>query len=661
MSYSQSPYEFYDNTILCVRANYLFEEACIITYDAYKKLTQRGSLNLIRKARGKYNYALVEFESMRPDIKEKVMEICPPTETKKATLEKYIKPDTKAIKFFSSFRKESGQPLSENLQKKYATNAILLNALQEMYGDTYGRSIALNLRTSLFWQNLSDALNELPVDKWDHNLPGTPRALKDAMRSYKKGSYESLIPKSVGNANTQKIKGEIADFLLGMYCQPNKPTVTHVHLKYNEVRESRNWPTITEQAISFFLKKPANERIWVLARHGKGKWENKFGYKISRDRSNWFPNAIWAIDGSKLDWIFIDDNKMVAKLKINILLDVYSEKILGYSISEKEEIRDHFKAIKMAVNNTSSRPYLLLYDNQSGHKSKRMQQLYTDIVAQEGGTHYPNKAYSHSNPMEQVFSRLQKHLLNQVWFSDKQSIKSKSDDSHANMDFIVENKHKLFTKDKCIALFDVMVQEWNQSAHPNKECSRDDVYEESMTMQEPITLEDKLTMFWLEETKPITYRAHGIQVTINGEKKLFEVYDKDDCVDSDFRRKYIGEKFIVRYDPDEPDGFIQLLLVQDNGQKAHVANAQPKHVHEQVPALMKEGAKAYFMKDYEVKEKELQADLEEIERVRNSTGISPDDLIEETELMLKYGGKIPKEDRSRAETAVSELSALYKI
>lgn len=644
-------FEYYNGT-MAVHASWLYQEAGLITYDNYKKLVIRGWLNVLRRA-CRNTPALIEFDSMRPDIKEAVIEIAgdPRKSVTKNLLADLITPDHSAIRFYAEYRKPSGEPLAMDIQKKYATNAILFNAISTMIENKCAKSRAMGQSKTKMWQVISEAVNTL--EGYTHTLPGNHRRLKAAYEKYKTGGYESIIHKGQGNDNSAKIVGEVGEWLLANYCLPNKPMVPAIMEKYNTIREEKQWPALTESAVLLWLDKPAQKRIWTLSRHGKDTWTAKFGYSMKRDRSNWFPNAYWAIDGSKLDWIHYEDTSlgMAAKLKINPLFDVYSEKIIGYSFSETESHIDHFNALKMAVSTTNARPYLLTYDNQSGHKSQRMQELYTALVSHDGGTHYPHKAYQKSNPVEQILGRLQKQVLNQLWFSDKQTIKARSLDNVPNMEFVKKNAHNLYTREQLIQWWEASVKKWNEAEHPKfKGQSRNEVYEHEAPMSAEMDLMEMLQVFWINETQAITYKREGLQMKLAGEIYQYEVYDQDNNIDTEFRRKYIGEKFIVRYDPDLMNQGVQLWLNTPTG-KTFIATAQPKRAHESIPVLMKEGANEIRIRDFLTTENEYARDLAELQRIQSNTGITPEKLIEEQELMIKMGGDIPKDDRSEVEAA----------
>lgn len=644
-------YQYFQNT-LCVESSFLINELGIPLY-TYQSYCKRGSLTLVRRG-GNGRTALVEFESMREDLKQKIAEIKDPKESATVSiLEKYLEKDYAAAEYFISFRKTNGKALDPDKQKEYTTNAIILNAIDTIAISKKSNMNHLTGNKRRLWENISNAVNMLPSDKYPHSLPGNYRSLERSYKRYKKDSYSSLVHGGIGNDNKTKITGAIADFILATYCLPNKPMIPTVLALYDDHRKENGWPTLSESAIQMYLDKPEVKRIWFLARHGKEEYKKVFGHKLSRDRSQWFPNAYWAIDGSKLDWIHYQDNDlgMAAKLKMNPLFDVYSEVILGSSYSETENHVDHFTAIKAAVNFSGKRPFKLTYDNQSGHKSKRMQELYNNIVAKHGGVHNPTKAYEKSNPVEQIFNRFQQQVISLFWFSDKQSIKSRDLNNVPNMDFVKQYAHKLLDKEQLLKAWDLAVKQWNNAPHPTVEGkTRLEVYNGSAPHIEEFDMLDMISTFWVEESKLITYKADGLHMRVAHKEYIFEVLDENDKIDLEFRRLNIGKKFIVRYDPETMDQYVQLLEVTADGQKVIVSHAQPKRKHQEIPVLMKEGDKELWFQDFSVRDEELERDLKEIEALRQRTGITPDKLIDDQELLIKMGGDLPKDVRGENES-----------
>lgn len=639
-----------------LKSRYKSDPSTFITKSLYDKYKRLGRIITLTTG-GNGREALVEWQSLRADIKHKVIQCVgydPVAKTKNKKFTEYILKDADPFMFFKEYRKSNGDPLLDKQINKWTAQARVFNGITRLIESRSKTKKAFGESERVLWRNIAKAVHELDTKDYPHGLGKNPVRLEAKYKKYiNEGGCVTLLHKGLENDNTLKIKGEMADWLLVMYSQPNKMTIPAILNKYNKVKDENNWPTITRRAYNDFLNKPENRRIWFLGRHGKKEWEKEYGYHTKRDKGNWFPNAWWAIDGSKLDWIHFYDNalKMAAKLKINPVVDVFSERIIGWSYSETENITDHFSAMKMAANNSQVRPYLISYDNQSGHKSPKMQELYTNLVAKSKGTHYPHKAYRSSNPIEQLFGRLQQQVVNQMWFSDKQSITAKNIDSRPNIEFINANKDRLMTKEQLVKAWEVCVHLWNSSKHPTfTELTRNEVYEMEAPMKEELGFLDMVELFWINETKPKKYYKGGIPLEVAGVKYEYEVLTSDGKIDLEFRRKYVGAKFIVKYDPEHLNKFIQLFQVDEEGNKRFIANAEPKRAHEQIPALMKEGDKERFNEDWKVVEMELQRDMAEIEALRKRTGITPEKLIDEHELMIKMGGKLPKKERLELES-----------
>ncbi|MFL1609453.1 hypothetical protein PGK51_12020, partial [Riemerella anatipestifer] len=166
-------------------------------------------------------------------------------------------------------------------------------------------------------------------------------------------------------------------------------------------------------------------------------------------------------------------------------------------------------------------------------------------------------------------------------------------------------------------------------------------------------------MMWVEEKKKlITYRAHGIEVVVDKKAYTYEVYDHNGDIDLEFRRKYVGDKFIVRYDPDAMDAHIQLVKVNQNGEKYFVAYAEPKRSFEVVPKLMPDGEKEQAQKDMRVAELEYQRDLQLLRDLEKKTGISTERLIAEQEMAIKTQNVNSKKLNIKADRGESLLHQL---
>lgn len=659
----------YHNNVLSIPARLLYDEWGLMAYKTYQTNVRRGKLIRTREGRGKDNEAMVSYYDLPTDIKKVCIErLGDPRETVvRNKLMDYIEPDIAAARFFSEHRKPDGKPLSEEVQIEKTTNALILNAVKVILSDARISNKTFGSKKTKVWENISEAVNDLVNvnvregnnKPFNYSLPGNPRRLQAKYKDYIKDGYSTFLHKGEGQKNAQIIKDAIADYLLVMYAQPNKIKIPELLERYEEMAIIKGWASLTESAVYRWLMEPAQERIWMLGRHGPEEYNKKYGHTLSVSKEELFPNYYWSIDGSKLDWIHYwedSSNKMGSKLKVDLVVDVYSEKIIGFSLGFSENHIEHFRAVKMAVNESQCRPYYLTYDNQSGHIGGRMQGLYDELVAKDGGFHHAHKAKVTKGPVENIFNRFQQEVVNRFWFSDGQSIKVRRADNRMNVDFIQENKAFLKTTDELVNAFTAVVNMWNNRKHPHLKMSRNEAYQIEMPRKESLSLIEIVDKMWIEEAKrPITYRAHGLEMQVGDAKYIYEVYDTDGNVDLEFRRVNVGKKFIVRFDPDFMDGYIQLFEKDYEDNVVFVANAEPKRKHG-LHGFRKAGDN--YENDHAVRKEEKKRDLNALEALRQRTGINESTLIEEQEFILKMGGDVPKARRAYAEASENLLNQL---
>lgn len=653
-------YEYHNNK-LSIPAHLLYDDWGLISYNQYKKWSNTSTNNTNRRlirtqSAHRGQVAFVSFYDMPLDLQnEAIRRLGDPEEMERSDfLIKHILPNKDAMNFFNEHRKPDGNRLSDKIRRERTTNCEILDAIGRVLAD-YGLTTKMFGKQKLgWWKALSKIVNSLPRKQYPHTLPGNYRWLEKRYEDYLKIGFGTFIHGGEGGQNALIIKGDIADWILSMYALPIKHTVADVWMLYETRREHMGWPSLTEQAIYHWLNADVERvRIWSVGRKDKETYNNQFKHTLKRDKDSYFPNVYWAIDGSKCDWIHFQEdasNKMGAKLIYNIMFDVYSEKIIGYSLSFSENMVDHFHVMKMAVETAGCRPYYFTYDNQSGHKTQQMQELYSSLVAKEKGLHCPHRAYSHSNPAEALFNRFQKQVINKFWWNDGQGVKVRRDDNRVNFDFIKEHKHLLKTVDELHVAFDYAIDMWNQGINPNLEMTRNEAYRQPMPVREELDLFDIMNKMWLVETKGSIYKAEGITIRVGKQTLTYEVYDDNGNIDLDFRLKNVGKRFVVRYSPDFLDGYISLCDKDAKGDIFEIAVAQPKRAHNIIPIIADEKAKEQWAKDEAIKQIEYKRDLQLLEDLRRRTQITPDRMIEQQEFNIKHKQHLSKEQRSVVES-----------
>ncbi len=639
-------FEYYNNT-LCVPANWL-SEAGVISYNNLKQLASKGKIKKARNGGGLGCPALYVYNSLPERFKniiEHDMGLNPHEQKSTIHFSEFLASDENATAYFSNYELEDGRYLSEansDAVQQYTANVSIFNAITKVLAKVTSANPKIN--KAELWQNITNSVHSISDDlrfRYPFDLPENPQALRakyeacileKSNKRYPRTGFEGLIHNNYCNSHSLKISQEVGEFLIAYYSLPIKCSIPELTAVYENKRSTTGFPRLSESAIQNFLMKPENERIWLRPRDGKDAWVNRFGHTIKKNKETLFPNAHWAIDGTKLDTIHYKDNsnKMGADMNIDVVIDVYSEKILGWSLSESETHVDHFKALKMAVNTACAKPYLFTYDAQSGHRTKKMQELYSKVA----NSHYHHKVGRKSNPIEQVFNRFQQQVIGKRWFSDKQSIKAKNSRSQVNIDFIKDFKNALPTKDELYKHFIVMVNEWNSMEHPKYKKSRNEVYATRTEHTQELDAFEQISMFWLNETKPKLYKKEGMKLTVSGTDYDFEVYDAENQIDEVFREKYVNTKLIVAYDPEYLDQYVKLYELNEKGQKVFVAYAQKKREHSQMMKFSTEDNKAQMLKDLEVRDREMMRDWSKYQEIAERTGITRESLIDEQNAMI---------------------------
>ncbi|OBW40838.1 hypothetical protein AB670_02789 [Chryseobacterium sp. MOF25P] len=643
-------FEYYNNT-LCVKGNWLADVG-IVTANSLKILAHRGQIKRARMGKGLGNCALYIYASLPERFKniiEHDLKINPYEQKSTINFSDYLESSEIALAYFSNYELEDGRYLSEansDIVEEYTANVVVFNAIEKVIGKVISANPKIN--KAELWQRITDSVHSISDDlriRYPFDLPENSQALRakyeaclldKTSKRYPRPGMEGLIHSNYCHTNSLKITDEVGEWLIAYYSLPIKCSIPELLIAYEKKRPITGFPKLSESGVLNFLMKPENERIWLMARDGKEAWLNRFGHTIKKDKETLFPNAHWAIDGTKLDTIHVKDskNKMGADMNIDCVIDVYSEKILGWSFSESETHVDHFKALKMAVNTACAKPYLFTYDAQSGHKTKKMQELYSRVVS-GGGTHYHHKVGRKSNPIEQIFDRFQMQVINKRWFSDKQSIKSKRSRSQVNVDFIKEFKGALPTKEELYKHFIIMVDEWNAMKHPRYDKSRNEVFNMKSEHERELDAFEQISMFWLNETTPKIYRREGMKFTNLGIDYEFEVYDTDGNVDIDFRRKRVNTKLIISYDPEYLNEYIKLYELNEKGQKVFVAYAQKKREHSQSPIIRKAQQDEKMRADMNIRDIEMMRDWNEYQKIAERTGITRENLIDEQNSMIE--------------------------
>lgn len=401
------------------------------------------------------------------------------------------------------------------------------------------------------------------------------------------------ISKKVGNSNASKIGLDQQALMVQLYSDANsKPNFEQVWMIYtrkaNEMIKLGNWNAdslISPSTVRAFLTKPAISQLWYEARHGYQEYRNVFDPVVQRERPS-FANALWVIDGTP-SHIYFQHGEHGRYFRFNIfpVLDAHSWAVLGFWLSEREDTDAVLGALRSACMVTGNLPHQILFDNSSAIQSYRAQDAIEKISVVSFAATAGN---ARSKIIENFF-----HLFNQ----DVQKYRpgytanpfAARLDNRPNREALARlvKSNELVSAERALqqAIEDLTI--WNNTPRKflggkSPIASYRDSVNASQARQRSFSPIIDIEAFWaqpgenkkirtMDEGKPrlvntfvpqqYEFTNRGFDLTIKGKRFSYDIED------AEFRSKFIGQKFTVRYEPNperwtagQPD---QLLLYVD--------------------------------------------------------------------------------------------------
>lgn len=549
----QKEMEYY-NKILCVTfAELTGGRDPVIKANTLKCNVQRSNIACARRGGGEGTQALYVWSSIPEKYRRRFVATYgdPEEKMREAMTKASIKIDAKAREYYEAYTymDKDGQErhLTEKMIEEYTINASVLGELEKMAARRQAIRSSLNAPMSGAWDLILDS-SERMRESYGHTLPGTLARLKTRLKAWKADGYQSVVSGKLGNSSALKITGDFLKLIVALK-RSKVPVYTDAQLfeKANEIAEERGWKPIRSlSGMKKRLNSPSVEPLWYDAVYGEQAARQRYG----RKHKTALPtrrDTLWYGDGTKLNLYYRDEQGKVRTTQVYEVIDAMSEVLLGYCISDTEDYEAQYHAYRMAIQTSGHKPYEIVYDNQGGHKK-----LDSDgFIGKICRVHRPTQPYNgESKTIESVFGRFQAQVLHKDWRFTGQNVTAKKASSRPNVEFIEANKDSLYTLEELKDAYAAARKEWNEGVHPATGERRIDMYEKSVNEEtQEVTLHDMVDMFWVFTKRMATFTDQGLQVTIKGEKRQYEVCSSPGVPDHEWRRKHTYERFIVAYDP----------------------------------------------------------------------------------------------------------------
>lgn len=549
----QKEMEYY-NKILCVTfAELTGGRDPVMKANTLKCNVQRSNIACARRGGGEGTQALYVWSSIPEKYRRRFVATYgdPEEKMREAMTKASIKIDAKAREYYEAYTymDKDGQErhLTEKMIEEYTINASVLGELEKMAARRQAIRSSLNAPMSGAWDLILDS-SERMRESYGHTLPGTLARLKTRLKAWKADGYQSVVSGKLGNSSALKITGDFLKLIVALK-RSKVPVYTDAQLfeKANEIAEERGWKPIRSlSGMKKWLNSPAVEPLWYDAVYGEQAARQRYG----RKHKTALPtrrDTLWYGDGTKLNLYYRDEQGKVRTTQVYEVIDAMSEVLLGYCISDTEDYEAQYHAYRMAIQKSGHKPYEIVYDNQGGHKK-----LDSDgFIGKICRVHRPTQPYNgESKTIESVFGRFQAQVLHKDWRFTGQNVTAKKASSRPNVEFIEANKDSLYTLEELKDAYAAARKEWNEGVHPATGERRIDMYEKSVNEEtQEVTLHDMVDMFWVFTKRMATFTDQGLQVTVKGEKRQYEVCSSPGVPDHEWRRKHTYERFIVAYDP----------------------------------------------------------------------------------------------------------------
>lgn len=525
----------------------------VMSCSNYKLLVHRHRINVVVRGGGLGKVAEVEWMSLPDRFKVKYIAKYGDPEEAQLRQNSMITFDEKARAFFAQYELPDGSPLKEDKQQEYMVNASVLNKMLEMETVQRRQRAQRGNRTPVSWENIMEQCEQLR-ENYGHTLPKNAARLREKMRQYSREGYECLVSGKLGNANTTKITDEVAEWLLAHKASVNPVyTVAQLLDLYNSTAAKRGWKAIkSAQTLIEFFERPDIKPQWYAVEQGAQRANNLF-LRQNRTVMASCRDALWYIDGTKVNLYFKYWDEKSRRTKVGTtsciyVMDAHSEVFVGWYMCENETFQTTYEALRNAFERTGFMPYELVSDNQAGFTSKAAQRWRAKL---ETISHTTTPENGKSKTIESAFGRFQAEVLHRHINYTGGNITAKSSKTKVDVAKIIQNVEALPTYEEVRAQNEADINIWNSLPHPKfAGKSRMDVYRTSVNPQ-AIALTDIIRekVFYVATEKASTFRASGIEVTLNGVKRVYEVFSAPNTPDLEWRRKNTGREFVVEYDP----------------------------------------------------------------------------------------------------------------
>ena len=609
--------EYYNN-ILTVEAGWMIEQG-VMSATNYRNLSNRGDIQVVRRA-CRNTPALVAYDSMPDRYKKAIVERVgdPRKQARQNVLEGLIEHSAAATTFFEDYMIDDDRHLPADKRREYYTNAVVLDAVKRLIESRNSKRKALGNRATRFWDEISQAVQELDLTKWPHTLPANARSLERKYQRYLAEGFGSLVHKAyqTGSKNAAKVADDNQKAMLVTFMSdPRNLDNEQVASLYNMVAQQMDWKKITASAVAVWRDK-CDDLIFAR-RHGAEKYRAGREMQVRRSAPT-RPLLFWTMDGWDVELLYQHKPEKGAttyhnRLTMVVVLDGCCRYPIGFAVGKNESpalIREALRDAERETQRLFGRMYRVGQLQSDHFAMKNLTPTYQAVADKVTPARVKN---AKAKPIEAWFNYFNKKYCQMQTNWSGFGITSRKE-LQPNTEYITKYKHQFPDFEGCVRQIVAMIQA--------ERAELETAYVAQFEAEGLIELKTaQYLMAFGESTGERRYllQGCGIRCTIGTRKMDY------DCFDTHFR-KYPSTRWQLRYDPEDPH-----YAVAVNEDESLQFTLEEKYIQPMALADRKEG------------------DARELQRVMDFNRRKEQELMDEL---------TPMEDRARELLEQTTLSKL---
>lgn len=534
----------YFNNILTVEAGWMIEQGVMTKMEYDNLVHHTKDIQVVRRA-CRNTPALVAFDSMPDRYKKAIVERVgdPRKQARQNVLEGLIEHSAAATTFFEDYMIDDDRHLPADKRREYYTNAIVLDGVKRLIEGRNSKRKALGNRATRFWDEISQAVQELDLTKWPHTLPANARSLERKYQRYLSDGLASLVHKAYqnGSKNAAKVADENQKAMLVTFMSdPRNLDNEQVARLYNMVAQQMDWKKITASAVAVWRDK-CDDLIFAR-RHGAEKYRAGREMQVRRSAPT-RPLLFWTMDGWDVELLYQHKPDKGAttyhnRLTMVVVLDGCCRYPIGFAVGKNESpalIREALRDAERETQRLFGRMYRVGQLQSDHFAMKNLTPTYQAVADKVTPARVKN---AKAKPIEAWFNYFNKKYCQMQTNWSGFGITSRKE-LQPNTEYITRYKHQFPDFEGCVRQIVSFIQA--------ERAELETAYVAQFEAEGLIELKTaQYLMAFGESTGERRYllQGCGIRCTIGTRKMDY------DCFDTHFR-KYPSTRWQLRYDPED--------------------------------------------------------------------------------------------------------------